>query len=123
MERTIFTPDDICRLMAEMVIPFDQLSDQREPIVINEPACGSGTMVIGALWALKQKNLDYRKKCFFVARDIDIRCVWMAYIQLSLYGIPAVVIHGNTLTMEEWSRWYTPCAGIPYYERQVKKGA
>ena len=32
----------------------------------------------------------------------------MAYLQLSLYGIPAVIIHGNTLTDEEWSRWYTP---------------
>ncbi len=32
----------------------------------------------------------------------------MAYIQLSLYGIPAVVIHANTLSAEEWSRWYTP---------------
>jgi len=32
----------------------------------------------------------------------------MAYVQLSLYGIPAVVIHGNTLTLDEWSHWYTP---------------
>lgn len=26
----------------------------------------------------------------------------------SLLGIPAVVVHGNTLTQEEYSRWYTP---------------
>lgn len=42
------------------------------------------------------------------AQDIDLKCVHMTYLQLSLYGIPAVVIHGNTLTVEEWSRWYTP---------------
>ena len=65
--------------------------------MINEPTCGSGTMVIGAVWAMKQKDFDFRHKSFFVAQDIDIRCVWMAYIQLSLYGIPAVVIHGDTL--------------------------
>lgn len=42
------------------------------------------------------------------AVDVDLKCVHMAYLQFSLYGIPAVVIHGNTLSVEEWSRWYTP---------------
>ena len=73
-------------------------------------------MVIGAVWAMQRKGIDYRRKSFFVAQDIDIRCVWMAYIQLSLYGIPAVVIHGNTLTMETWSQWYTPCAAVPFMD-------
>ena len=74
--------------------------------------------VIGAVWAMQRKGIDYRRKSFFVAQDIDIRCVWMAYIQLSLYGIPAVVIHGNTLTMETWSQWYTPCAAVPFMDTE-----
>lgn len=102
-----FTPDDVCRLMAQITLPSDELSANDGPITINEPTCGSGTMVIGAIWAMQRKEFDYRHNTFFVAQDIDIRCVWMAYIQLSLYGIPAMVIHGNTLTMEEWDRWYT----------------
>lgn len=109
-----FTPDNICRMMAQMVNPIDESGDKARPVTINEPACGSGTMIIGTLWAMKRKNFDFQRKSFFVAQDIDIRCVWMAYIQLSLYGIPAVVIHGNTLTMEEWSRWYTPYAAVPF---------
>lgn len=32
----------------------------------------------------------------------------MAYVQLSLLHIPAVVIHGNTLALEERSHWLTP---------------
>ena len=32
----------------------------------------------------------------------------MTYLNLSLYGIPAVVIRGNTITLEEYDRWYTP---------------
>jgi hypothetical protein len=32
----------------------------------------------------------------------------MAYIQLSLYGIPAVIIRGETLSLKEYTRWYTP---------------
>ena len=108
-----FTPNHICRLMAQLA-NVDVPEDKECPITINEPTCGSGTMVIGAVWAMQRKGIDYRRKSFFVAQDIDIRCVWMAYIQLSLYGIPAVVIHGNTLTMETWSQRYTPCAAVPF---------
>lgn len=109
-----FTPDNVCRLMAQITLPSDELSVKDGPITINEPTCGSGTMVIGAIWAMQQQDFDYRRNTFFVAQDIDIRCVWMTYIQLSLYEIPAMVIHGNTLTMEEWDRWYTPYALVPF---------
>lgn len=104
-----FTPDSISRLMA-MITGLPPESDDGGVITVNEPTCGSGTLVIGAVWAMKQKGFDYRSKTLFVAQDIDIRCVWMTYIQLCLYKVPAVVIHGNTLTVEEWSRWYTPYA-------------
>ena len=109
-----FTPDNVCRLMAQITLSSDELSVKDGPITINEPTCGSGTMVIGAIWAMQQQDFDYRRNTFFVAQDIDIRCVWMTYIQLSLYEIPAMVIHGNTLTMEEWDRWYTPYALVPF---------
>lgn len=106
-----FTPDDVCRMMAMLILGEDKLdSANQELLTVNEPACGSGAMVIGAVWAMKKAGVDYRQKSLFYAQDIDIRCVWMAYIQLALYEIPAVVVHGNTLTMEEWSRWYTPQA-------------
>ena len=59
---------------------------------------------------MKRKGIDYQKKCLFIGRDIDIRCVWMAYIQMFLYQIPGIVVHGNTITMEEWSEWVTPYA-------------
>jgi hypothetical protein len=32
----------------------------------------------------------------------------MAYLQFALLHIPAVVIHGNSLSLEEFGRWYTP---------------
>jgi hypothetical protein len=42
------------------------------------------------------------------AVDVDEKAAHMAYIQLSLLGVPAIVIHGNTLSLQEWSHWYTP---------------
>lgn len=32
----------------------------------------------------------------------------MTYLQLSLLHIPAIVVHGNALSLEEWGHWYTP---------------
>jgi hypothetical protein len=111
--------------MMAQITGIDVPADKKGPVTINEPTCGSGTMVIGAVWAMQRKGIDYRHKSFFVAQDIDIRCVWMAYIQLSLYEIPAMVIHGNTLTVENWSTWYTPWAMVPFLEtkEELAKGA
>lgn len=103
-----FTPDTICRLMVEMLQLTADIPDEKNNYIkINEPTCGSGAMMIAAAWAMQKEGVEYQKHTFFVAQDIDIRCVWMAYIQCCLYRIPAVVVHGNTLTMEMWSYWYT----------------
>lgn len=104
-----FTPDNISRMMAMMNGFGNQKESEEKPYVtISDSACGSGTMLVAAAWAMLQNNCDYTSKCLCVAQDIDIRCVWMAYVQLALYGIPAVVIHGNSLTTETWDKWYTP---------------
>lgn len=42
------------------------------------------------------------------AIDIDPVAAQMAYIQLSLLHIPAVIIQGNTLSMELRDQWVTP---------------
>ena len=104
-----FTPDYISRLVAGLV-NADIYNNSDQLIRINEPACGSGSMIIGTAWAMKRKKIDYNQRCLFIAQDIDIRCVWMTYIQSCLYRIPAVVIHGDTLAQTENSIWYTPNA-------------
>lgn len=56
-----FTPDDVCRMMAMLTLGEDKLdSANQELLTINEPACGSGAMVIGAVWAMKKSGTDYR---------------------------------------------------------------
>lgn len=59
-----FTPDNICRMMAQIINPVDGFTDKEEPVTINEPTCGSGTMIIGAIWAMQRQNFDYRHKAF-----------------------------------------------------------
>ena len=45
---------------------------------------------------------------------IDIRCVHMTYLQLSLAGVPAIVKHTNSLTRETWDIWKTPAFIMQY---------
>lgn len=104
-----FTPQNICDLMGLISLSEDDRSiAQNGFISVGEPCAGSGAMVLGFAKAMQKNHFDFQRQMVVTATDIDLKCVYMTYIQLSLYGIPAVVIHGDTLRVQEWSRWYTP---------------
>ena len=99
----------ICSLMAEIQMADAENALITKPyITVNDPCSGSGALLLGYAGAMKRHKIEYQTKMRAVATDIDLKCVHMAYIQLALYNIPAVIIHGNTLTVEEWSHWFTP---------------
>lgn len=54
-------------------------------------------MIIAAAMELKSKGVNYQDELEVVAQDLDWNCVYMCYIQLSLLGISAVVVQGDTL--------------------------
>lgn len=105
-----FTPYHLCRMMAAMMIDDHMrgLIETRGFIRANEPACGGGAMVIALAEEMHAAKINYQQHLHIVAQDLDIKAVHMAYVQLSLMHIPAVVIHGNTLALEERSHWLTP---------------
>ena len=117
-----FTPQYICHMMAAMMI-----GDSKNEIVkkgyisISEPTCGSGAMVLAAAKVMAEQGLNYQRQLYVEACDIDIKCVHMTYLQLSFCGIPAVVIHGNSLTLEAWSRWYTPMYVLGDWARKIRE--
>lgn len=119
-----FTPFHICEFMGEITVGdgVKQTINEQGYVSLCEPCVGAGGMVIGFAAALANNKINYQQELCVTACDIDLKCVHMAYLQLSLYGIPAVIIHGNSLTMEEWSRWYTPAYMIgmwPLKERRT----
>lgn len=81
---------------------------EEKVVTLNEPSCGSGSMILAYAEMMQKHGRNYCSELVVLAQDLDIHCVLMTYIQLSLYGIPAVVLHGNTITTEEFDRWYTP---------------
>lgn len=101
-----FTPYYVSKMMAKMA----DGNNLEAPIIINEPACGSGANIIAMANVLKERGFNYQKNAYFVAQDIDPLVAKMCYIQMSLLGMPGVVLIGDTLAnnTNEMERWYTP---------------
>lgn len=106
-----FTPYNLSVLLSELSISSKELEEvinRKGYIELNEPTCGSGGVVVAFAESLIKRGYNPNEQLLATAQDLDIRCVWMAYIQLSILGIPAIVIHTNTLTLEVYDKWYTP---------------
>lgn len=104
-----FTPYEVARLMGQMTLLDAREKLQAEGfITVSDPCVGGGAMVIAAAHALLDMGINYQRCMHVTAQDIDITAVHMAYIQMSLLHIPGMVIHGNSLAVEERSHWLTP---------------
>ena len=104
-----FTPSSVCDVMAQITLQdCEEIIKENGYITVNEPCIGSGAMVLAATNVLLDRGYNPSKHIVITGMDIDSKCVHMAYIQLSLYGIPAVVVHGDTLSLKTWSTWITP---------------
>ena len=108
----VFSPYPLCQMMAQMTLADPESVRakiaERGFICAAEPAAGSGAMVIALADAMGKMGINYQQHLHVTTTDIDIKCVHMAYTQLSLLHIPAVIVHGNSLSLEEHSHWYTP---------------
>jgi len=96
--------------MAKMTITDDveaKIAD-RGYVSASEPACGGGAMIIALAHERRDAGINFQQHLHVTAVDVDVKCVHMAYLQFSLLHIPAVVVHGNTLSMKEHSAWLTP---------------
>lgn len=91
-----FTPYNVSLMTAQASIPNDY--DGSYPLSVNEPSCGGGSMIIAFADVLKRKGFNFQQCMRVVAQDLDWKGVYMCYVQLSLLGIDAVVVQGDTLT-------------------------
>lgn len=105
-----FTPHHICELMAAITMSDNIVEKVAKHgfVTVNEPASGSGATIIAMMLAMEDRGLNYQRHAHVTAVDLDPTAAMMAYVQLSLMHVPAIVVHGNTLTLEEYSHWYTP---------------
>ena len=96
-----FTPFHVSVLTAKIGL-MEQIEAYKageiEKIEINEPACGGGAMILAAAKVLQESGVNYQNAMEVVAQDIDWKGVYMCYVQLSLLGISAICVQGDTLS-------------------------
>lgn len=99
----VFTPQHIADLMGETTLTESLVQNEIAKtgyVTIEERCCGSGALVFGALNALLDMKINPCQFARVRASDVDERCLRMAFIQFSLYGIPAVVEKRDALSDE-----------------------
>jgi len=107
-----FTPFHISSFMAK--INLGDSEDIRTSIkskgffTMCEPAAGSGGMIIACDQVIADAGLKSSEIMFVQSQDVDTLCFMMSFIQLSALDIPARVVLGNTLALEEIKVLYTP---------------
>ena len=75
---------------------MEKIIDKNGYITLSEPCCGAGAMILGFVKALKDEDINYQQNLLVYAVDISEICAYMTYVQLSLYGIPAIVVRKDT---------------------------
>lgn len=97
-----FTPPAISQLIARMTVDVEAVKAKGNPITVNEPACGSGGMVLALAQLFAPDAVDLLR---VTAQDINPVAADMAYINLTLWGIPARIILGDTIRMTVTREW------------------
>ena len=116
-----FTPYSLCHLMAEM--QMDVLPEKIEEngwVSVCDPCIGGGAMMIAAASKARVMGVNYQNSILFVGQDIDRIAGMMAYIQMSLLGMPGYIVIADTIChpltgdvlipdeKEGQEFWYTP---------------
>lgn len=115
-----FTPWPVALAMVEMTIGEPQVPECGF-FTLSEPACGTCGLVIAAAAVLHKKQFNFQRKMHVTAVEIRAELAHMAYIQLSLLHIPAIVIHGDSLAMKTWSEWRTPAHDLGFWDHKLRK--
>lgn len=97
-----FTPPEISKLIARMVFDPEAIKAEGKPITLNEPACGSGGMVLATAELFAPDSVDLLR---VTAQDINPVAADMCYLNLTLWGIPARVIRGDTIRRTASGDW------------------
>lgn len=110
-----FTPYHLSKLMADMGITKEEAEKgiaEHGYISLNDPAAGGGANLIAAANALKEWGINYQQKALFVAQELSEMTALSCYIQMSLLGMPGIVLIGDTLRMDYRFELFTPMLAL-----------
>jgi hypothetical protein len=105
-----FTPYCISSLLARMNISRECIETalaEGHPLRLLEPASGAGCMAVAMADYLQEEGFTLSKALFATLVDVDPLCMQMGFLQVSCKDIPAVCVHGDSLSLDEYSFAFT----------------
>lgn len=106
-----FTPYHVSKLMAKIQMPdIPKLIEDKGFFSLSDPAAGAGCMPIAAADCVEEAGYNPMDCMSVQAVELNCTTYYMLYVQLSLRGVAAEVIHGNSLSLETFNSQYTPAA-------------
>lgn len=121
----VFTPFDVSLLLARLALDANEVTAQVEGrgfITLNEPSAGAGSMVIAAAQVMRDLGFNPQRQLHAICWDVEATAAHMCFVQLSLLGIPAVVVLGNTLTLEARAAFETPAHVLGLWRWRLGRG-
>ena len=113
-----YTPQEVGKVMAKISVNAPAAIEVGKPITMNDPASGSGGLILSVAEEFAAAGaVDLiRATC----QDISKTACDMAYINTTLWGIPARIIWGDTLrgtTRNQWENIHWHRVAEPLRER------
>ena len=102
------TPDSIAKMMGQVTFSTHDI-EHGKIIRMDDPSCGAGALLIEAAEAYIT-NGGRQGDLLLYGEDLDATACCITYVQFSLLGYAAIVMHQDTLSMKVYEGpWYTPC--------------
>ena len=120
-----FTPWEICLLNARVILgSAEELAGEIEGkgwITIDDPACGSATHLLAACWVARERGVNPQRQVGFHGTDLSGVAAQMAYVNLAARGLPGMIVHGNSLTLQTFEVWRTPAWILGRWEQRLPR--
>lgn len=107
-----FTPYDVSRLMAQLLFDPCEHIEAKGFFTMHEPASGSGANILALAERVATMGYEPAETMLVSAVDIDQLAFQMCFLQLTVAGIPAQVILGDSLTMKFRESAWTPATAV-----------
>ena len=77
-------------------------------------------MIVALTQTLAAHGINYQQRLHVTGEDISPVSVHMAYIQLTLLHVPALIHRRNSLTMETFDTWPTPAHVLDAWDTRLR---
>ena len=95
-----FTPDSLCRLMADITdADVEEKVSHIGPVIVNDPACGSARTLLAHFMDKTREDHALAGMYYYEAADIDLPTCKMAACNMMIHGMQGKVVCQDQLSL------------------------